>query len=140
MSDLTLSVSKTINAPIESVFNAWLDPEILAKFMIPGEGVTVPLAESDARVGGSFKIMMVAGDREMPHTGEYIAIDPHSSLIFTWQSGHSVDGSTVSLNFSEVDGGTEVELTQVKFLNEEAREDHRGGWTRILDTLDSLLS
>ena len=139
MADLTLSLSKTIKAPIESVFNAWLDPEMLAKFMIPGEGVTVPSVESDARVGGDFHILMKAGDKEMPHSGEYIAIDPNSLLVFTWQSSHSVDGSTVSLNFSEVEGGTNVELTQVKFLHEEARENHLGGWTSILNALDSLL-
>lgn len=139
MSDLTLSLSKTINAPIESVFNAWLDPEILAKFMTPGEGVTVPKVENDARVGGSFHITMLAGSNEMPHSGEYLTIDPHSLLIFTWQSNHSVDGSTVSLNFFEVEGGTNVELTQVKFLHEEARDSHKGGWTSILNSLDSLL-
>ena len=138
MSDLNLSVSKTINAPIETVFNAWLNPEMLAKFMTPAAGVTVPLAETDARVGGSFKIIMQAGEKELPHGGKYLTIDRHSSLIFTWQSGHSVDGSTVSLNFSEVEGGALVELTQVKFLNQEAREDHMRGWTRILESLNTL--
>lgn len=140
MTDLTLSVSKIIRAPIESVFNAWLDPEMLAKFMTPAEGVTVPSAESDARIGGNFKIIMKVGDNELPHSGEYIAIDPHTSLIFTWQSAHSVDGSTVSLNFSKVAEGTSVELTQVKFLNEEAKNDHLGGWTAILNSLDVVLS
>mgnify|MGYP001098834655 CR=1 FL=1 len=140
MSDLNLKVSKTVNAPIESVFNAWLDPEMLAKFMTPGEGVTVPRAENDPRVGGSFHITMLAGDKEMPHSGEYLTIDPHSLLIFTWQSSHSIDGSTVSLNFSEVEGGTNVELTQVKFLHEEARDSHLGGWTSILNALDKVMS
>lgn len=139
MSELTLNVSRTINAPIESVFNAWLDPEMLTQFMTPGEGVTVPSADADPRVGGNFNIIMLAGDNEMPHSGEYLAIDPHSLLIFTWQSGRSVDGSTVSLNFTEVEGGTNVELTQVKFLDESARSDHEGGWTAILASLGKLL-
>lgn len=140
MSDLSLKVSKTINAPIESVFNAWLDPTMLAKFMTPAEGVTVPSVENDPRAGGSFHILMLAGDREMPHSGEYLTVEPYSLLIFTWQSSHSVDGSTVSLNFSEVDGGTNVELTQVKFLHEEARDNHLGGWTAILNSLNELFS
>ena len=33
--ELTLTLSRTINAPVEKVFNAWLNPEILAKFMLP---------------------------------------------------------------------------------------------------------
>lgn len=140
MSELTLNVSRTINAPIETVFNAWLDPEILAQFMTPGEGVTVPRADSDPRVGGNFNIIMLVGENELPHGGKYLAIDPHSLLMFTWQSGRSVDGSTVSLKFTEVEGGTNVELTQVKFLDEEARSDHEGGWTAILASLGRVLN
>lgn len=140
MSELILNVSRTIDAPIESVFNAWLDPEMLAQFMTPGEGVTVPRADSDPRVGGNFNIIMLVGENELPHGGEYLAIDPHSLLIFTWQSGRSVDGSTVSLNFTDVEGGTNVELTQVKFLDEEARSDHEGGWTTILASLGRILN
>ena len=29
MTDLSLTVSRTINAPLEKVFNAWLDPEMI---------------------------------------------------------------------------------------------------------------
>ncbi len=36
MTDLTLNVSRTINASAETLFNAWLDPKMLARFMSPG--------------------------------------------------------------------------------------------------------
>ena len=50
-SELTLNVSRKIKAPVESVYNAWLNPEMLAKFMIAGEGMSVPRAEADPREG-----------------------------------------------------------------------------------------
>lgn len=140
MSELSLRVSRTIKAPIETVYNAWLNPTMLAKFMIAGEGMTVPRAETDAREGGRFSIIMAAGDQELPHGGEYRKLDPFSNIIFTWESPFSVEGSTVTLTFTEVDAGTNVELVHVKFLDEESRGSHENGWAAILTQLDTVLS
>ena len=46
------------------------------------------------------------------------------------------DDSTVALDFTAIDAhSTRVELTHVKFLHEEARSNHEGGWGHILDKL-----
>jgi uncharacterized protein YndB with AHSA1/START domain len=141
MSDLSLTVTKTIAAPVERVFNAWLDPAMLARFMMPGPNMTVPKAESDGRKGGRFAILMATADREIPHAGTYLEISPHDKIIFTWESPHSVDDSTVTLNFKPTgDGATEVELIQVKFASEEARDNHNGGWTSILEKLAAVVA
>ena len=140
MSELSLKVSRTIKAPIERVYNAWLDPTMLAKFMIAGEGMTVPKAETDAREGGRFSIIMAAGAQEMPHGGEYLKLDPYSTIKFSWESPFSVKGSTVTLQFSEVEDGTQVELVHVKFVDEESRDNHEVGWVAILTKLDTALS
>ncbi len=137
MTDLTLNVSRTINASAKRLFDAWLDPDMLARFMTPGPGMTVPTASSDATVGGRFDIVMKAGDQEIPHHGIYKKIDPYSQLVFTWQSPMSVDDSTVTVDFAEIDGGTRVDLTHVKFTDEESRDNHAGGWAGILGALDS---
>ena len=141
MNDMTVTVNRKISAPVESVFNAWLDAEMLAKFMIPAAGVCIPKAETDARVGGRFTIIMDTGENEIPHGGEYKAIDRHSKLVFTWESPFSIDGSTVTLNFADSgDGGTDLELIHVKFPNEESRNNHEGGWSSIMVKLDEVLS
>lgn len=140
MSELSLTLSRTIKAPIESVYNAWLDPEMLTKFMIPGDGMTVPKADTDAREGGRFDIIMKAGEKEMPHGGVYQKLNPYSQIVFTWESHMSTDDSTVTLNFSEKDGGTHLELIHIKFRDEEARANHEGGWTSILNTLENMLA
>lgn len=139
MSDLSLEVSRTINASIESVFNAWLNPEMLAKFMIPGEGMSVPHADADPVEGGRFEIIMQAGDKEIPHGGEYRKLIPHTQIVFTWESPFSINGSIVTLDLSELNGGTLVKLSHVKFPDEESRSNHEGGWTSILETLNTVL-
>lgn len=139
MPELSLTVARTIKAPVEAVYNAWLNPAMLAKFMIAGEGMTVPKAKTDPHEGGSFSIIMAADGQEMPHSGVYQTLDPFSKIVFTWNSPFSVDGSTVILNFNEVDEGTNVELTHVKFVDEESQQNHKKGWMAILEQLDAVL-
>ena len=139
MTDLTVNLNKTINAPIEKVFDAWLDPEMLAQFILPAPGMSQPEVENDAREGGRFTIIMHVGDDKIPHTGSYLTIDRPRRLVFSWESPYSIDDSTVTLDFKAIDANTtNVELTHVKFLHEETRSDHEGGWGNILDKLHEL--
>ena len=140
MSDLTLTVSKTIHAPIENVFDAWLDPEMLSQFILPMPGMPQPEVENEPQQGGSFTIIMLVGEDKIPHTGQYLEISRPNRLVFSWLSPCSTDGSTVTIDFSEIDDGTtNVQLTHVKFIDEETRSDHEGGWTNILETLNDIL-
>jgi uncharacterized protein YndB with AHSA1/START domain len=140
MNDLTLCVKKTVNAPIDNVFDAWLDAEMLARFILPMPGMPQPEVENEPHQGGGFTIVMHVGDNKIPHTGEYLEINRPNRLVFSWVSPFSTDGSTVTINFNEsANGGTDVELTHVRFIDEEARSDHEGGWTNILEKLDNIL-
>ncbi len=142
MTDLTLTTERQINAAPAKVFNAWLDPEMLKRFMIPGgEGMTVPKAEADAREGGRFEIIMKAGNEEMPHRGTYKEISPHDRLVFTWESSASTEpDSTVTLTFTPSGAGTLLSLTHVRFPNETSRTNHEKGWGAILAALDSAFA
>lgn len=140
MTDLTLTAERTINAPQKAVFDAWLDPEMLKRFMVPGEGMTTPSASATPEVGGRFDLIMKAGDDEMPHGGVYQEISPHDRIVFTWESPFNAEGSTVTLTFKPVDDGTLVTLNHVRFVSEESRDNHLGGWTSILATLDKVLA
>lgn len=141
MTDLKVNINKTINAPIEKVFDAWLDPKMLSLFMLPMPGMPTSDVENDARVGGNFTIIMHVGDDKLPHKGEYLEINRPAKLVFTWVSDNSIDNSTVTLNFTKIDDNkTNVLLTHVKFIDEESRSDHEGGWGNILDKLNDTLS
>ena len=141
MNDLTLTVSKTIHAPIENVFDAWLDPEMLKQLILPMPGMPQPEVDNDPQQGGSFTIIMHVGEDKIPHSGQYLEVSRPNRLVFSWLSPFSIDGSTVTIDFSEIDDGTtNVQLTHVKFIDEEARSDHESGWTNILETLNDILS
>lgn len=141
MNNMTLNVKKTIRAPIEKVFDAWLNPQTLAQFILPMPGMPKPEVETDAREGGHFTIIMQVGDDKIPHTGKYLEIDRPNKIVFTWESPFSPEGSTVTLDFSVVEqNATNVNLAHVKFIDEESRANHEGGWTNILQCLDSVVA
>lgn len=140
MNDLTVNLTKTINAPAEKVFDAWLDPAMLAQFILPMPGMPHPEVENDAREGGNFSIIMQVGEDKIPHTGSYLTIKRPQELVFSWLSPFSNDGSQVSLLFKAIDANTtEIELTHVKFPDEESRANHEGGWSSILDMLAEVV-
>ena len=140
MTDLTVKLEKTINAPIETVFDAWLNPETLAKFMMPMPGMPPSDVENDPHEGGDFTIIMHAGSDDLPHTGKYLEIKRPNKLVFTWVSHCSVDDSIVTLNFTKTDDDkTNISLSHVKFLDESTRNDHEGGWTGILNKLNEIV-
>lgn len=141
MTDLTVSLNKEINAPITEAFDAWLDPKTLSQFIMPMPEMENPEVKNDAREGGSFEIIMNVGDEKIPHTGKYLEIDRPKKLVFTWVSPASLDDSTVTLNFTEIEGNkTNIELIHIRFIDEEHRSNHENGWSNILDTLSQAIA
>lgn len=140
MSELELTVSRTIAASREKVFNAWLSPDKMAKFMRPPSGNSeVSRVENDPVKGGRFSIVMVMPDKEVAHAGTYLAIDPHEHLSFTWESPYSLDDSVVTIDFAEPRPGmTDITLKHVKFRSEQARDGHQQGWTAIIGNCAEL--
>ena len=139
MTELQTTVSKTIAAPANKLFDAWLDPATLATFMLPKPGMPQPEVSIDARVGGRFDILMDTGESKIPHHGEYLEIDRPNRLVFSWNSPFSVDGSKVTVEFVEKSAQeTEITLTHVKFPSEESRNNHEAGWGNILRSLEQV--
>jgi len=133
--DLMLKLTKLIPAAPERVFDAWLDPEQIAKFMITGPGTGIKSAETEAKVGGSYRIVMTNDMGEVPHWGTYREIERPSRLVFTWNSPHASPDSLVTLTFEPEGDGTLLTLTHDKFPSDESREGHNQGWSGILESL-----
>lgn len=133
--DLSLKVTQFVEASPEKVFDAWLDPAMLVRFMITGPGTGVKEADTDPRVGGRYDIMMTNEMGEIPHWGVYRDIDRPNRLEFTWNSPHASEDSIVTLIFESRDRGTFVTLVHEKFPSEGSRDGHTKGWTGILASL-----
>lgn len=127
-------VRRTIAASPEDLFDAWLDAEALGIWMRPN-GIRHTSAKTDARVGGSYEIIMQGESETYPHHGVYKVIDRPRRLVFTWISKATSGGSTlVTVDFLPVDQRTEVVVTHEQ-LAEEARDSHTRGWTSGIEQL-----
>jgi uncharacterized protein YndB with AHSA1/START domain len=129
-------IERFIPAPAEQVFNAWLDPASMARWLSPSGHAE---ADVDARVGGRLRVAMVAAGIRIEHTGIYRELVPHRRLVFTWQSPYTgPDPSLVTVELTARDAGTQLLLIH-EFLPAERVESHAGGWGTIVDRLASEL-
>jgi len=134
--DLRLTLNRHIAAPPAKVYDAWLDPATLMRFMANCQGMKLAHAETDPRVGGAFRIDIDTGTSVVPHTGTYLILQPHTEIAFTWISPYSsAENSTVTLTLRPKGDGTDLTLTHVRFIDEKHRDMHVGGWATMLDGL-----
>jgi len=158
VSETTLRISKTINAPRELVFKAWTEPESLSQWWGAGPGFTTPIAEVDLCVGGKYRLGMQAPDQDHPFIvgGAFKEVEPPEKLVYTWawefhgqedvpkpQSGpESVVGpgeTLVTVLFQDAGGKTEIVLTHEFFPDVNMRDEHNKGWNGCLENLAKLV-
>jgi uncharacterized protein YndB with AHSA1/START domain len=140
MNDLSLQLTKEISAPPDKVYDAWLDPATLQRFMLTGGGAGVKSVKTDPIVGGRFDIVMTNEMGEVPHWGEYRVLDRPQQIVFTWNSPHASPDSLVTLTFEPTNAGTLLTLVHEKFPSEDSLDGHTNGWTAILATLAETFS
>lgn len=142
MAELTaqylLTVSRTIAASADELFDAWLDAEMLAQFMRPG-GMARASASCDPREGGAFEIIMHGDESSYSHTGHYLTIERPRKLVFTWISAATAEReSLVTVDFIAHSDETEIVVTHRQLPDEAAQLSHTEGWGDVLDVLASL--
>ena len=141
--DRTLTITRRIAVPCDSVFRAWSDPAELTKWWGP-EGTTPVIDVMDVRPGGAWRTRMVnAQGQEYICSGIYREIAAPERLSFTWAwetdgvRGHE---TVVTIEFKDSDGGTEMVLNQRLFETSEGTRMHNEGWTSSLDRLQQSLA
>lgn len=139
----SLEIKRFINAPPARVFEAWTDPAQLKEWFGP-EWVQTRDIIAEVRIGGKFRWDLIDCDgKEKTIDGEYREIVPGKKIVFTWK--HQDDKvwenrtSTVTVEFSDRNDGTEVRLTHVQLPSDESRDDHNRGWNSALDRLEKFV-
>ncbi|HEY2296465.1 MAG TPA: SRPBCC domain-containing protein [Jatrophihabitans sp.] len=99
-----VTIERTIDAPVELIWQVWTDPEHFAAWYGPN-GATIPLAKMDVRVGGTRLICMDVstpnGPMQMWFAGEYREIIENKRLVYTEsmsnQNGDIIDPADVGM-------------------------------------------
>jgi uncharacterized protein YndB with AHSA1/START domain len=130
----------TIAAPPAQVWKALTDPELITKYF---HGTTV---ESDWEVGSPITWSGEMGGTAYQDKGEVVTFEPERRLQHTYWSSMTGEPDepenykTITYDLSEVDGSTQVTLTQDNNPSQEAADDMVAkGWTPILDGLKRVV-
>jgi len=110
---------RSLRAPKELVFEAFVNPEYIAKWQGPRDIVCTGCS-FDARVGGKWSMTHSRGDESYSFNGEVLEIDRPNRLVGTFQF-MDYDPMTNTSTFEEVNGVTKV-TTISSFTSTENRD------------------
>jgi len=134
-----LRVTRRYDAPSPRVFNAWLDPEVAARWLFATASRPMAHVEIDARVEGSFSFVDRRDGKIIEYTGEYIEIVPHRRLVFTLSmEEHPSVITRVIVEIAPLKKGCELKLTHENVPQDRASHIE-GRWTGILYGLGVML-
>lgn len=137
----SLTLRRHYRADADKIWRAWTDPQALKHWFGPDEIVAVPIAEIDLRVGGRFRVAMLAVDGETHDvSGTYLAVEPQRKLVFSWAWRSTPEReSRVTVRIEPDEQGCELVLLHEQFFDEAAREGHTHGWSGALAKLGKWL-
>lgn len=133
--NVAVKVSRRFSAPAARVFDAFVTPADIARWMgapAPAEGGKI---EADPRAGGVFLFVAKRQGTDVAHFGEYREVIRPTRLVFTWAVLEAPPEPTVvSIDIVEVGDKCDVTLTHtgVPTPCETATQQ---GWTTILQTV-----
>lgn len=138
--NIKVEVSKEFKASAEQVFDAWLDPVNVGKWLFATDDGVMKQVEIDARVGGTFFIEELRGDDLAPHYGTYIEIDRPNKLVFEFTTSKEDAPSLVSIEITKTANGCHLILIhEMEAIWAEYKDMAINGWTMVLEGLGNML-
>ena len=144
-SERELVVTRTINAPPRSVFEAWTRAELFRRWWVPKSlGLTLLSCELDVRVGGAYRLVLrhPAAPEPMAFHGKYLEVTPPSRLVWTNDEAAG-NGQVTTVTFEETAGQTLLVVNDL-YPSKEALDadiaNESTSWNdETFDQLDELL-
>jgi uncharacterized protein YndB with AHSA1/START domain len=151
LTDAVVRLQRVIPAPPHEVYRAWLDPDLLRRWLAPGE-MRVTRIEVEERVGGTFRVWQGSGDHGLGgFECQIVELVPDERIVFDWgfvgpaRTDGPMYDSRLTISFGATVGG-DTDLTLVHEHLSALRADmpHVAeqvgpGWEDVLDTLTAAL-
>ena len=146
-----IRLERIIPAPLHQVYRAWLEPDLLRRWLAPG-GLEVERVDVDGRVGGHLRVWQTdSGTAVGGFDCELLELVPDQRIVFRWgfvgparNDGPKFD-SLLTITLREASPG----VTALTLVHERLEALHQampnvadqvgGGWEDVLTKLASLL-
>lgn len=124
-----ITVTSTIEASIEKVWDAWTNPTHITQWCQASDDWHGPYADNDLRMDGTFKTTMAAKDGSFSFDleGVYTKLDLHKYIAYTL-----TDGRNVEITFNNENGSVNI----IESFDPESQNSHelqQQGWQMILN-------
>ncbi|WP_299727143.1 SRPBCC domain-containing protein [uncultured Tateyamaria sp.] len=147
-------IEREFDAPIDLVWKMWTDPALFKRWYGPN-GMSVPTAEMDVKIGGTRKVCMALQSpersMEMWFTGVYKEVSAPDRLVYT-ESMCDADGTIIPpqamgmpegfpditeviIDLQDVGGKTRIVMVHVGVPEGTAGA---GGWAQAFDKMAAL--
>ncbi len=129
MSATKITVSATVNAPLEKVWERYTAPDHITKWNFASDDWQCPWAKNDLKVGGKYAARMEAKDGSFGFEFEaiYDVVKPKEELSYTMPDGRK------ATNLFKANGAQTIVETTFDAESENSVEMQKGGWQAILD-------
>ncbi|MGI9457791.1 MAG: SRPBCC family protein [Aeoliella sp.] len=142
----TLTVRRKFPVDQQTLYQAWTDPDQVAKWFGPTPEHSVEVREYELRVGGKYQLAFSKGGEPATDVvaGVFQEISAPERVSYTWAwlppSTHAGDETLVTVEFIAAGKETELVLTHDRFTDDEARSSHQQGWGGCLESLAAHLT
>jgi uncharacterized protein YndB with AHSA1/START domain len=140
-----IQIIRVYDAPLAAVWDAWTDPEQVAKWWGP-RGFTLTTHSKDLRPGGNWHYTMHGPDGvDYPNKTFYHEVEPRAKLVYD-HGGYDDRPPLfrVTVLFAEVNGRTQIDMTMALATPEAAEEARKfikkangySTWDRLAEYLE----
>jgi uncharacterized protein YndB with AHSA1/START domain len=141
VTQFAVALDRVIAAPRAAVYRAWLDPEVLARWMGP-DGFQVVVATVDERVGGAHRVEMLdveGGHHEFVSVIEELV--PDERIVLAFRFGPDGEETSLMLTFGDAEGGGTALRLEHRRITPTPPIDEQSvgaGWSQTLAKLQAL--
>ena len=139
----TLTIKKTLNAPIDLVWKAWTEPDHIAKWWVP-EGMPFEVIEYNFSVGGKWKYQMMMPDcQPFISEGTFKEIEEKKRIVSSADFKPMTEDVELHILFESKGDQTFLEFSVVHTSQEYCKQQEEmgfyNGWGSVMERLDSFL-
>jgi uncharacterized protein YndB with AHSA1/START domain len=146
-----VTLHRVIPATPHEVYRAWLEPDLLQRWLAPGD-LRVTRSEVDERVGGTFRLWQGTNDGDAGgFECEFLELIPDARIVLRWgfvgpeRRDGPVFDSVLSITLADaLDGATFLTLVHehLETLHDvmpHVSQNVGAGWEMVLDKLTMIL-
>ncbi len=140
----TLSLSRTFNAPVKLVWEAWTQPEHISQWWGP-KGMKIEVIEHNFQIGGSWKYaMLMPNGKKFITEGVYILIEEFKKIVSTADFKPMTEGVEIQALFEENGDQTNFVFNVVhpteEYCQQQEKMGFMNGWGSVFDRLGIFVS